>query len=153
MSVEGYAQARLAGGGPLAGGGSGASAGTLAPGTYAAAARDALSAEEEAFLAQGHDEDALLATIQQYQRIVDDYGAVDNKARRQAAAQAAALRRAALRAPSAPPITQTLAAPSPSCAGCGCWRRQGQGGRRRCSGQAGHAARRNAEDRRRRCGL
>ena len=79
MSVEGYAQAMLAGGGPLAGGGSGASAGTLAPGTFAAAARDALSAEDEAFFAAGHDEDALLATIQQYQRIVDEYAAIDNK--------------------------------------------------------------------------
>ena len=76
MSVTGYEQQQLAG----AGAGAGARAGdSAAADTLAAATRAALTADEAAFLAAGHDEDELLATIQQFQRTVDDYATIPNK--------------------------------------------------------------------------
>lgn len=50
-------------------------------GTFDAAVSKTLTREEEAFLEEGHDADALLDKIAQYQRIADEYAAVPNKVR------------------------------------------------------------------------
>lgn len=50
-------------------------------GTFAAALHETLSPEEEAFLAEGHDESDMMTTIGHYQRIIDEYQAVPNKVR------------------------------------------------------------------------
>lgn len=57
-------------------------------GTFEAAVSAALTPEEEAFLDEGHDEDALLTTIGRYQRIADEYAGVPNKTAAEGAAKA-----------------------------------------------------------------
>jgi hypothetical protein len=78
LSIEGYEQ-KLLEGEFVSNGTSASAASTASPGTFAATAHATLSAEEEKFLEAGHDEDELLTTIQNYQRIVDDYETVINK--------------------------------------------------------------------------
>jgi NADH:ubiquinone oxidoreductase subunit len=94
-------------------------------GTFAAAVHETLTAEEESFLAEGHDETDIMTTIGHYQRIIDEYQAVPNKVRRMMKGRKDNRPAALETSPLSSPLS--LFPFSYLCAVCCCWRCGGPG--------------------------